>query len=190
YEVNAPGTSALLCVNAAIDAALRVANIDEANMGIIGHSFEGFEVGFIISQTDRFKAAVIGAGVTDLLSFYLGLDSSNISNMERFESAQFRNRHPFTSQAFIKESPIMNVQTIDNPVLLWTGSDDTLVPPTYSIKMFAALWRLGKISTLLMYPDEPHVLMKPKNQTDLSRKVMTWFDYHLKNRPKAPWINN
>ncbi|WP_417238840.1 S9 family peptidase [Bizionia sp.] len=188
YEVNTPGTSALFCVNAAIDAAHQVANIDEGNMGIIGHSFGGFEVGYIISQTDRFKAAVIGAGVTDLLSFYLGLDSSHISNMERFESAQFRNQHPFTSQAFIKESPIMNVQSIDSPVLLWTGSDDTMVPPTYSIKMYAALWRLGKISTLLMYPDEPHVLMKPKNQTDLSRKVMTWFDYHLKNRPKAPWI--
>lgn len=190
YEINAPGRSALFCVNSAIDAALGAANIDDKNMGIIGHSFGGFEVGYIISQTDRFKTAVVGAGVTDLLSFYLGLDSSNLSNMERFENAQFRNRQPFTSPGFLIESPIMNVKTIDTPVLFWTGSDDTMVPPAYSIKMYAALWRLGKASTLLMYPDEPHVLMKPENQEDLTHKVMAWFNFFLKNTSKEAWIDH
>lgn len=189
YSINKPGLSALNCVNSAMDEAIKTGSIDENSIGLIGHSFGGFETTYIISQTDRFKTAIAGAGVTDLLSFYLDIDSSNKSNIERFENEQFRNKIPFTDKEFIQESPIMNVKTINTPLLLWTGDKDQLVSPTYSIKMFAALWRLGKESTLLIYPNEQHVLVNSKNQIDLSSKIISWLNHHLKNSPKDNWIN-
>lgn len=190
YTLNKPGNSALKCVSAAIDQAVKTSSIDENNIGLRGHSFGGFETSYIISQTDRFKTAIAGAGVNDLLSFYLDIDSSNLSNMERFESAQFRNKIPFTEMEFLSESPIMNAKTINTPVLLWAGSNDKQVAPSYSIKLFNALWRLQKKSTLLIYPDEGHVLMNPLNQKDITSKTMGWFNHHLKGFPKEDWMND
>ena len=83
----------------------------------------------------------------------------------------------------------MNVKTINTPVLLWTGANDKMVNPSYGIKMFAALWRLQKRSTFLIYPNEEHVLINPLNQKDITFKTMSWFNYHLKNFPKEEWIN-
>lgn len=190
YELNSPGKSALDCVNAAIDKALEIGSIDENKLGLMGHSFGGFEASYIVSQTNRFKAAIASAGVNDLLSFYLDIDSSGLSNMERFENEQFRNQIPFTELAFQKESPIMNVQTINTPLLIWTGLEDKLVPPSYSIKLYTALWRLKKESTLLLYSNEQHVLVNPENQKDITRKTLSWFNYHLKEVvPSEEWIN-
>lgn len=190
YTLNKPGDSALKCVLSATDQAVNIASIDEANMGLIGHSFGGFETTYIISKTDRFKTAVAGGGVTDLLSFYLEVDSSNLSNMERFESEQFRNKIPFTEKDFLIESPLMNVKTINTPVLLWTGANDKSVNPSHSMKMNAALWRLKKKSTLLIYPDEGHVLINLLNQRDITFKTISWFDHYLKDLPKKDWMND
>lgn len=190
YVIGKPGHSALHCVLAAVDETIKTNVIDEDNIGLIGHSFGGFETTYIISQTNRFKTAVAGAGVTDLLSFYLDIDSSSLSNMERFENSQFRNKIPFTEDKFLLESPIMNVKTINTPLLLWTGDSDKMVDPSYSIKMYAALWRLQKKSTLLTYPQEEHVLINPANQQNLTTKIMNWFDHYLKGAPKETWINN
>lgn len=190
YTLNKPGNSALECVYAAIDQAVKTASIDEKNIGLTGHSFGGFETTYIISQTDRFKTAVAGAGVTDLLSFYLDIDSSNLSNMDRFEGEQFRNKIPFTEKEFLSESPIMNVKTINTPILLWTGSNDNVVHPSNSKKLYAALWRLQKKSTLLIYPNEGHSLTTPLNQKDLTLKTMSWFNHHLKGFPKENWMND
>ncbi len=190
YVLNKPGYSALQCVLSAVDQAVKTSSIDEQNIGLIGHSFGGFETSYIVGQTNRFKTAVAGAGVTDLLSFYLDIDSSDISNMERFENSQFRNRIAFTENEFLSESPIMNVKGINTPLLIWTGDNDKMVKSSYAIKMFAALWRLQKKSTLLIYPDEPHVIVNPVNQRDLTLKLTQWFDYQLKNSPKEDWMND
>ena len=110
--------------------------------------------------------------------------------MERFESEQFRNKIPFTEKAFLIESPLMNVKTINTPVLLWTGANDKSVNPSHSIKMHAALWRLKKKSTLLIYPNEEHVLIDTLNQRDITFKTMSWFNHYLKDLPKKDWMND
>ncbi|HXK00005.1 MAG TPA: prolyl oligopeptidase family serine peptidase [Gelidibacter sp.] len=182
YTLNKPGNSALECVSSAIDEAVKIGSIDENNIGLIGHSFGGFETTYIISQTDRFKTAVAGAGVTDLLSFYLDIDSSNLSNIERFESEQFRNKIPFTDTEFLMESPIMNVKTMNTPILLFFGSNDRMVKPSYNIKLFLALWRLKKDSILVIYPDEEHSIVNEIHQIDLTLKIKKWFNSFLKNK--------
>ena len=190
YKLNSPGKSALTCVLSSIEKAQASASIDQNKIGLIGHSFGGFETTYIISQTDRFKTAIAGAGVTDLLSFYLDIDSANLSNMERFESEQFRIQIPFTELAFSNESPIMNVKTIHTPVMLFIGDKDQMVRPSYNIKLFAALWRLKKESVLLIYPNEGHTILNEDYLKDLTLKTKDWFDYHLKDGLKTKWMVN
>jgi dipeptidyl aminopeptidase/acylaminoacyl peptidase len=154
----------------------------------MGHSFGGFETTYIISQTNMFKTAVAGAPVTDLLSSYLTLDGTNISNINRYENSQFRIQTPFYEKGFLKNSPIMNVQNINTPLLLFTGNQDSTVDWSNSMKMQIALWRLKKKSTLLVYPGEDHAFVKESNQKDLYFKVKAWFDCYLKNGIAEDWM--
>jgi dipeptidyl aminopeptidase/acylaminoacyl peptidase len=188
YQLNETGNSALECVKAVTEQALINKSIDRSNIGLMGHSFGGFETTYIISQTNMFKTAVAGAPVTDLLSSYLTLDGTNISNINRYENSQFRIQTPFYEKGFLKNSPIMNVQNINTPLLLFTGNQDITVDWSNSMKMQIALWRLKKKSTLLVYPGEDHAFVKESNQKDLYFKVKAWFDYYLKNGIAEDWM--
>ena len=187
YTLNTPGRSALNCVLAASEKTLETASVDRDRIALMGHSYGGFETCYIISQTDFFKTAVAGAAPVDLLSFYLGRDASGVSNMQRFNNGQFRNRLPFLSKEFLKESPLHNAASINTPLLLWAGEKDRLVDPSHSLKLYSALWRLKKESALLLYANEQHVIEEPKRQVDLYRKVREWLDHYLKDGPKPKW---
>lgn len=188
FIMNAPGKSALKCVLAASEAALKTANINKEKIALTGHSFGGFETAYIVGQTDFFKTAIIGSAVTDLLSLYLDIDPFNKSNMERFDNGQFRNRQPFYSNEFITESPLHNVTTINTPMLIWAGREDRLAPTENSIKLHSALWKLGKESNLLLYSGEQHVIEDPLRQADLQHKITDWLEYYLKDGVKPKWL--
>jgi len=189
YTINKPGESALKCVNAAVDKAIEKASIDSENIGLFGFSFGGYVVSYIISQTDRYKTAISGGGVHDLLGTYLWTDDNDKSSMWRFETQQFRIMEPFYSKTFSENSSLFHVQKINTPLLLWIGQNDTRVRGENSSKLQMALWRLGKKSTFLIYPKEPHFILNKENQLDLTEKTMQWFDYYLKNKPKPEWMN-
>ncbi|SHG26848.1 Dipeptidyl aminopeptidase/acylaminoacyl peptidase [Flavobacterium segetis] len=181
YTVNDPGDSALKCVKAAVEKVIESGTVDREKIGLMGHSFGGYETAYIITQTDMFKAAVAGAPVTDIVSAYLMLDGNGQSNIWRYEDQQFRIKSPFYTREFLKNSPILQVEKISTPVLLWTGEEDHMVNPTNSTKLQIALWRLGKKSRLLVYPNEDHVLTNPENKKNLYFEIKRWFDLHLKN---------
>lgn len=188
YTINYPGASAFNFVIAAVDKALHTASIDSDNIGLYGHSFGGFEVSYIATKTKRFKAIVSGAGWHDLLGTYLGTDDTQVSNMWRFDSQQLRITAPYFSKEFLNNSPILEVDKIETPILLWTGMEDYRVNWKNSVQMQMALWRLNKRSNLLLYPKEQHVLLNYKNQLDLNQKVVEWYNYYLKKETKAGWI--
>lgn len=189
YKLNQTGRSAVECVSAAIDRVTEIVNIDREKVGLTGHSFGGFEVSYIVGHSNKFKAAVAGAAVNDLLSFYLDIDPANLSNMARFYNGQFRNRIPFSEPEFIAQSPLMNAKTINTPLLLWAATDDEMVAFTQSLKFFAALWKLNKESTLVIYPKDNHLLVNPRYQKDITLKILSWFNHYLKDFPKEPWMN-
>lgn len=82
----------------------------------------------------------------------------------------------------------MHAKDINTPLLLFAGTEDTQVDWTQSRELQVALWRLGKKSTLLVYPGEGHGLNKESNQLDITMRVKTWFDYYLKGGKPADWI--
>lgn len=188
YKLNEAGPSALKCVNAAVAQALATCPIDANRLGLMGHSFGGYETTYIIANSNRFKAAIAGAAVTDLQSLYLSINSDNRPNLDLFESYQLRLKKPFYGPELKRNNPIENIQNIETPILLWTSDSDPVVPPTQSISFHTGMWRLGKKSTLLVYPQEDHSLLQEENQKDLSTRVSEWFSYYLKDGQKPNWL--
>ena len=180
YTLNEPGVSATNCVVAAVEKVLKKGIVDSDRIGLIGFSFGGYETAFIISQTNLFKAAVAGGGYHDPTGFYLSIGGYGQSNIWRFEDSQQRMQAPFYGSEFQGNSTLFHVNQINTPLLLWTGNMDPQVEWTESRKLQIALWRLHKKSTLLVYPDEGHGLMKETNQKDLNRRIRNWFDSYLK----------
>lgn len=188
YEINEPGSSALNCVTAAVKQALSGRNIDSLKLGIIGHSFGGYETAFIIGQSKLFKAAVSGAPITDLKSYYLSLTAAGQPNLDKFERYQFRITSPFTDKGYTLNSPVNFASQMDTPLLLWAGGQDPVVSASQSIALQTALWRYGKNSTLLLYPGDGHSLMQQNNQEDLTSRVLEWFGYLLQDGTCPKWM--
>lgn len=179
------------CANAAVKKVLEKGIIDPNKIGLIGHSFGGYETSQIITQTDIFAAAVAGGGITDLTSLYLTVSqNSGKPDMWRFEKEQWLlAKTPVEAPSlFQKNSPIYNADKVKTPILIWAGKDDKQVDVRQSIEYYLMLRRLGKKTVMLLYPDEDHVIFKTLNQNDLSCRIKQWFDYYLKDDLSAQWI--
>ncbi len=193
YIMGEPADSAVTCVTAAVNAVLSQVNINPKKIGLIGHSFGGFESSYIITKSNLFAAAVAGASQTDHLSGYLTI-SENYKKAETWRFEYFTNRmiKPLFDnlEGYMHNSPVYGVPNIMTPLLLWTGENDKHIASTQSTELYLAMRRLGKKVTMLRYPKENHSLENPEKQADLVKKVMEWFDYYLKDLPKKDWMEN
>ncbi len=190
YERGNPGLSALDCVTSAVAVVAAKGCLKTDSVGLIGHSFGGYETNFIITQTGRFAAAVSGAGISDTPRSYLSYGSNLFSdNIWRYEYHQMRMGTSLFEnlEGYRRNSPIEYVKQVTTPLLSWTGGADPTVDPEQTLSFYLALRRLGKKQIMLLYPKEPHGLMEPKNQTDLRWRVRDWFDHYLKGE-KKDWI--
>ena len=191
YEIGNPGFSATDCVIAATNTAIEIAPVDKTKIGLIGHSYGGYETDFIITQTNMFAVAVAGAALTDMTSAYLSENVGNKnSNGWRFEYQQFRmNKTLFEDfNGYQKNSPINGVSRITTPLLSYTGSEDTQVNPYQTMEFYHALRRLQKEHIMIVYPKENHVIQGHENQIDLTNKISEWFGYYLKDGEKPKWF--
>jgi dipeptidyl aminopeptidase/acylaminoacyl peptidase len=190
-EYDTLGYSALDCVLAAVKNVLAKEIVKPNKIGLMGHSFGGYETSFIITQTNIFAAAIASAGSTDLTSFYFTL-AKNFSypNMYRFASGQWKiNQTPFEApELYLRNSPITYANKVNTPLLLWTGKEDYNVDPHQSMEFYFALRSLGKKCIMLLYPNEGHGISKPANQNDMTKRIQQWFAYYLKDDASAEWI--
>ena len=183
YQVGQPGQSALDCVLAAVNEALSIGSILPTHIGLIGHSFGGYETNFIVTHSNRFTAAVSGAGISDFYSLYLRTNGiTGKPNYFRFESQQFRMGTSFFDNkwGYLNNSPLFNAEHMNTPLLSWTGESDTQIHSSQSMQFFMALRRLQKTHTLLVYPNEEHGLEERINQRHLTLQIEKWFNHYLK----------
>lgn len=191
YEYGNPGFSATNCVNHVLDTLLSKYSIDENRMGLVGHSFGGYETNFIISQTNRFKAAVSGAGIADLSSWYVTMNWEIMRpEFWRYPEQSFRMKKDLfeLKDNYIANSPILQSTTTQTPLLIWSGKEDLQVHWSQSVAMFLALKKQNKNVNMLLYPKEKHALLRDFNKKDLTDKVKSWFDYYLKNKDVPDWL--
>ncbi|MBW1655977.1 S9 family peptidase [Flavobacterium quisquiliarum] len=192
YEFGNLKKSVTNSVLAAVDAVVKEGNVDSTKIGIIGHSFGGYEVDLIITQTNRFATAVSGAPWTDLVSAYLYVGPMfQRPDFFRAEDHQLRIGKSLyeDTQSYLKNSPVLLASSVNTPLLGWAGAEDRHVNTLHSMEFYLALRRLNKEHTLLIYPNEEHQLVKNENAIDLNMRIMQWFNYYLKNGKKCDWFS-
>lgn len=185
YEIGSPGPSAVDCVTSAVKSVLRGNIIEENHIGLLGHSYGGFQSAFIITQTPIFAAAVASGAITDPVSSYLTKNFERYrSENWRFEDHQYRmESSPLNNwEGYIKNSTIAHATNITTPLLSWNGKNDSAVNFEQGLELHLALRSLHKPNLFLLYPDQGHILTDPRAQLDLTMRVKGWFDKYLKNK--------
>lgn len=181
-QVGNPGVSATDCVVTSVNKVLESNKIRENAIGLIGHSFGGYETAFIITQTNLFSAAVVGAGLFDMISSYHSItEDSGKTEFHLYEYRQYKMGKSYYEdrEAYKSNSPMEFAHNINTPTLIWTGNEDTHVDWHQSQAMYLALRRRKLNVELLLYEKEAHSLLKPKNQIDLTLRIQDWFDKYL-----------
>ena len=191
YRVGYPGESALKCVIPAIDALVAQGFVDEKAIGIQGHSWGGYQIAYMITQTNRFRAAAAGAPVANMFSAYNGIRwGPGLPRQFQYERTQSRIggtpwQYPLR---FLENSPVFHADKVSTPLLMLHNDGDDAVPWYQGIEYFLALRRLGKETYMFNYNGEPHGLRKRANQKDYASRLLDFFDYHLKGSSKPGWM--
>lgn len=187
-----PGLDALDCVNRALDALAYNPLIDWNRIGLIGHSFGGYETDYIATRSTRFAAFVSGSGHSDIVwdshSFNYNFD---IPDYVRIEANKYKMGKPFSADKglYFKNNPAYHAEKVNAPVLLWTGREDQNVTADHSMAFYNALRRNQKEVIALFYKGEGHDLQHQQAQFDLTCRILDWFGYFLKGDTECGWIN-
>lgn len=185
YKVGEPGKSVHDGVTAAVNKVKGMGILDEKHIGLIGHSFGGYETAHLLTRTSMFAAAMAGGAVTDIISSFLSVNIKTGIKMDwRFETQQFRmGTTPFGNlRGYLENSTVTNATNITTPLLLWNGKEDTQSDWRQSVELHLALRRLNKPCKFLAYPNQGHVLSDPAAQYDLTIRTKNWFDHYLKGK--------
>ncbi len=160
-------------VMAGVDWLVARGDADPERLGIGGWSYGGYMAMWAPTQTNRFRASVAGAGMSDLASEF-GTESGSAGD-EWFYGAPYEHLADFQ-----KSSPITFVKNVKTPMLILQGEADRTDPLGQSQQMYRALKRYGVKSDFVVYPREGHGFAEEKHQIDLLERMLAWFDTHLK----------
>ena len=191
YTTGYPGQSALKCVLPAIQAVVDRGVVDEKAIGIQGHSWGGYQIAYMVTQTNRFRAVEAGAPVADMISAYDGIRwGTGITRQFQYERTQSRIGGSIWQYPtrFIENSPIFWADRVQTPVLILQNDGDDAVPWYQGIEFFLALRRLGKEVYLFNYNGQPHGLRSRPDQKDYTIRMQQYFDHYLKGAPAPDWM--
>ncbi|GCE48742.1 dipeptidyl aminopeptidase/acylaminoacyl peptidase [Thermosporothrix hazakensis] len=147
--------------------------VDPNRIGIMGWSYGGFMSAWAVTQTQRFKAAVIGASITDWHSFHA---QSAISDWDiRFMKADYL-RNP---DAYRRWSPITYAAQVQTPCLILHGEKDVICPVNQAYGFYRALMDRGVPVEAVIYPREGHGPRERKHNIDIDERILRWFEKYL-----------
>ena len=191
YKTGEPGESAYNSVVSAAKYFSGMPWVDSARMAIQGQSWGGYQVAYLITRTNIFRAAGAGAPVSNMTSAYGGIRWGSGQNRQfQYEKQQSRIGATLWQRPdlYIKNSPLFHADKVTTPLLIMHNDADGAVPWYQGIEYFTALRRLGKKVWMLEYNGEDHNLLERKNRKDLSIRLGQFFDYYLKDAKPANWI--
>tara|TARA_B100000700_G_scaffold307006_1_gene382889 strand:+ start:2418 stop:5186 length:2769 start_codon:yes stop_codon:yes gene_type:complete len=193
YRDRRPGQSNVETLRPAVAAALAQApSVDEEKVGLIGHSWGGYQTTYFVTQDDLFASAVAGAPLTNLMSMYLSFYwNSGGTDARIFEISQGRMQVPWWEDwdSYEANSPIHHIQNMETPLLMMFGTNDGAVEYNQGVEFYNAARRLGKQMVMLSYDGENHGLAREPNQLDYQHRIMQWFGHYLKGEPAPDWIS-
>ena len=193
YKVGYPGESALNAVVPGVTMLINKGFVQADNVGVQGHSWGGYQIAYMITETNLFKAAEAGAPVSNMTSAYGGIRwSTGMSRMFQYERTQSRIggslwEYPLR---YIDNSPLFQADKVETPVLMMHNDNDGAVPWYQGIEFFVALRRLGKPVWMLNYNGAEHGLHKFAHRKDWSIRMQQFFDHYLKGAPAPVWMEH
>ena len=157
-----------------VDSMIARGLADPDRLGIGGWSYGGYMTSWAIGHTDRFKAAVVGAGVTDLLSF----QAADIPTWLPTQIMLAPSYHE--QEVYLRSSPISYVRDAKTPTLILHGAGDERVRLGQGKELYHALRALGVPTEMVIYPREPHIFQERHHQRDVLTRVTDWFNRWVK----------
>jgi len=153
-----------------IDTVIQMGIADPQKLAIMGWSYGGFMTAWTITQTDRFKAASVGAGVTNLYSFTGETDIPEFMN-------SYWGSWPWSDpELFRSHSALYHIKNVKTPTLIQHGEADVRVPIAQGRELYMGLKKSGVTTEFVIYPRQPHGIGEPKLLLDAMRRNVAWMD--------------
>jgi dipeptidyl aminopeptidase/acylaminoacyl peptidase len=156
-----------------VDAAISMGVADPNKLAVMGWSYGGYMTNWVVTQTNRFKCAATGAGLSDLISMW-GTNDIPTTLDDYFEGAWYEQ-----PDRYIKMSPLAHIQNAKTPTLILHGEADIRVPTSQGYEMYTALKRLGTPAEMVVYPRTPHGPQEPKFVLDIMHRHLDWVAKYL-----------
>ena len=191
YGTGYPGKDALKCVLPGINMLIDEGFIDENRIGIQGHSWGGYQISYMVTQTNIFAAAEAGAPVSNMTSAYGGIRwASGMVRQFQYEQTQSRLGASLweVPLRYVENSPIFWADKIETPLLILHNDEDGAVPWYQGIEFIMALRRLEKPAWMFNYNGEAHGLRQRVNQQDFTVRMQEFFDHYLKDETPPLWM--
>ena len=184
FDIGYPGEAWVKGVTSAANKLIEMGIADSSKLGVHGTSYGGYATNLLITQTNRFKAAINISGKVDIISFYTDSPRLGVRNVHAAEKSQDRLGATLWQQPqkYVAHSAIMFADRITTPLLLMTGNEDSNVPANNTREMFYALRRLGKTVEWVNYMNSGHGTpgTTVEDFTDFHRRMLAWYDKYLK----------
>ena len=161
-------------IDRGVDTALAAAPIDPKRLGICGWSYGGYMAMWAVTQTNRYRAAVAGAGIVSWQSYY-GQNRIDQWLLPFFGASVYDD-----PGVYARSSPITFIKKAKTPTLVLHGDRDSEVPTPQGYEFWHALKTLGVPTALVIYENEGHAITQPKHQLDRDRRLVKWFDRYLR----------
>ena len=193
YTKGHPGKDAYNYVVSGAQSLSKKKWVDAKNIGIQGQSWGGYQVAYLVTATNMFKAAWAGAPVVNMFSAYGGIRwESGLNRQFQYERSQSRiGATPWDRpDLYIENSPFFHLKKITTPLVIMSNDADGAVPWYQGIEFFTAMRRLGKKVWLLSYNGEAHNLVERKNRRDIQIREQQYFDWLLKGEKPPRWITD
>jgi dipeptidyl aminopeptidase/acylaminoacyl peptidase len=156
--------------------------VDSTRIGITGWSYGGYMTMWAITQTQRFRAAVVGAGLSNWLSYY-GENGIDQWMIPYFGASVYDD-----PAVYARSAPITFIKNVHTPALIVVGDGDIECPPPQSYEYWHALKTFGVKTQMVIYPNEGHQIGQPEHQRDILRRMVGWFDANMP-ASNAPPLN-
>lgn len=195
YTIGKPGKSAFDCIVSGTLSVCEKGFVDRERIGLQGQSWGGYQVAYLITQTNLFACAMAGAPVANMTSAYGGIRwESGMSRMFQYERTQSRIGKNLWEAPFdyLENSSVFYADQISTPFLMMANDNDGAVPWYQGIELYSAMRRLGKPAWLLNYNGDEHNLKAENygNRMDLTQRMAQFFDHYLKGAPQPNWMKN
>ncbi len=158
---------------AGVDAVEKLAPVDDKRLGVMGHSYGGFMTMWTVTHSQRFKAAIAGAGVSNWISYY-GENGINEWMPPFFGATAYDD-----PAIYVKLSPLTTIKDARTPTFLYVGERDVECPEPQTLEFWRGLKAFGVPTQMIVYAGEGHGIRQPADIIDLRQRELGWFDKYL-----------